>query len=106
MRQCNSRHSIRILDASAFNSLRVPFPGGTCATPWEKLHNRALSHPRWVYMTTNEQPGMTRRRVITGLGAGLAGLATSPGFFSAEHPSKSETAGAPQLDDPKSKYPK
>jgi len=53
----------------------------------------------------NEENKMTRRKVIGGLGAGLAAMAVSP-TFAAEGVSKKEDFAAAPLTDPRSKYPK
>lgn len=53
---------------------------------------------------TNEENKMTRRKVIGGLGAGLAGLAVSP-ILSAEGAPRRENAEPLKLQDPTTKYP-
>src|SRR6267143_7283400 len=55
------------------------------------------------YITMNEQSPISRRRVISGLGAGLAGIATSR-LFAAEGSKESMTPE--KLQDPTTKYPK
>jgi NAD(P)-dependent dehydrogenase (short-subunit alcohol dehydrogenase family) len=56
-------------------------------------------------MVMNEQNTISRRRAITGLGTGFAGLATSR-LFAAEVNSKQEPMTPEKLQDPNSKYPK
>jgi NAD(P)-dependent dehydrogenase (short-subunit alcohol dehydrogenase family) len=53
----------------------------------------------------NEENKMTRRKVIGGLGAGLAAMAVSP-TFAAEGVSTQEKFAAAPLTDPRSKFPK
>src|SRR5438477_11429831 len=48
---------------------------------------------------------ITRRRMISGLGAGLAAAAT-PRIFAAQNVSKGDAMTTPKLEDPKTKYPK
>src|SRR6267378_7845094 len=55
------------------------------------------------YIIMNEQSPISRRRVISGLGAGLAGIATSR-LFAAEGSKESMTPE--KLQDPTTKYPK
>jgi NAD(P)-dependent dehydrogenase (short-subunit alcohol dehydrogenase family) len=55
----------------------------------------------------NEQEKITRRRALTGLGAGFAGLAVSPMFAKAQPLSSNQKSMIPEkLQDPTTKYPK
>lgn len=53
----------------------------------------------------NEPNRITRRKVIGGLGAGLAAMTLSPAFAGPGAP-EAETKSAPSLEDPTTKYPK
>jgi NAD(P)-dependent dehydrogenase (short-subunit alcohol dehydrogenase family) len=53
----------------------------------------------------NEQSTISRRRVISGLGAGFASVAVSP-LFAAERNAKEESTMPTKLQDPTTKYPK
>jgi NAD(P)-dependent dehydrogenase (short-subunit alcohol dehydrogenase family) len=54
----------------------------------------------------NEQKTITRRRVISGLGAGLAAVAARPIFGAAQGNTKEESMTPTRLQDPTTKYPK
>src|SRR6266480_2816111 len=49
---------------------------------------------------------ITRRRMISGLGAGLAAAAATPRIFAAQNVSKEDATTTPKLEDPKNRYPK
>lgn len=55
---------------------------------------------------TNDENAMTRRRVITRLGAGFAAVAASPNLFAANATPKPESASGSKMEDPTTKYPK
>ena len=55
-------------------------------------------------MNNPENNKLTRRQVISGIGAGMATLAISPALSAAEVASSNLTLG--KLEDPVSKYPK
>jgi NAD(P)-dependent dehydrogenase (short-subunit alcohol dehydrogenase family) len=72
--------------------LDVPFP------------RLASNDPSINHVTMNDTNHLTRRRVIGGLGSGLATVVAAPAFATVGEP---PTAGAPApLEDPTKKYPK
>ncbi len=54
----------------------------------------------------NEQNPITRRRAITGIGAGIAAAAAAPRMFGAERSAKEESMNPEKLQDPTTKYPR